>query len=198
MDKSNNIEPITKLPTKKHGRPLLLEQYDVQVQEYARQLHLAGSVTDTAVVLAAAKGIVMANNHSLLSKFGGCLSLDKLWVKSLMLRMGYVKRRGSTSTKLSVNEYEKIKENFLRKVSSAVEEHNIPPELVVNVDETDLHLIPVSNWTMEKEGSQKVKIEGMDDKREVTAVVGASSTGMLLPIQILYTGETERCHPVGV
>ena len=83
-------------------------------------------------------------------------------------------------------------------ISSAIAEHHIPPELVCNVDETGLHLVPVSNWTMEKEGSQKIKIEGMDDKREVTAVVGASSTGVLLPIQILYAGKTERCHPVGV
>lgn len=45
-----------------------------------------------------------------------------------------------------------------------------------------------------KKGSQKVKIEGMDDKREVTAVVGASSTGVLLPIHILYTGKTYIIH----
>ena len=51
---------------------------------------------------------------------------------------------------------------------------------------------------MEKEGSQKIKIEGMDDKQEVTAVVGASSTGVLLPIQILYARKTERCHPISV
>ena len=71
-------------------------------------------------------------------------------------------------------------------ISSAIAEHHIPPELVFNVDETGLHLVPVSNWTMEKEGSQKVKIEGMDDKRK-RAVVGASS------IQIIYTGEMSSC-----
>ena len=50
---------------------------------------------------------------------------------------------------------------FLRMVSFAVEEHNIPQELVVNVDKTGLHV------SKEKESSQKVKIEGMDDKREL-------------------------------
>lgn len=38
---------------------------------------------------------------------------------------------------------------------------------------------------MDKEGSQKVKLEGIDNRHEVTAVVGASSTGA-------------RCHPIGV
>ena len=56
--------------------------------------------------------------------------------------------------------------------------------------DNNTHLVPVSKWTMEKEGSRRVRIEDLDDKREITAVVGASSTGMLLPIQILYAGET--------
>lgn len=64
----------------------------------------------------------------------GFFSFDKPWVKSLLLRMGYVKRRGS---KLPVNEFEKGK--FPQKVYSAVDEHKIPPKFVFNV-----HLIPVS------------------------------------------------------
>ena len=36
---------------------------------------------------------------------------------------------------------------------------------------------------------------GVDDKREITAVMGASCTGELLPPQFLYTGTTTRCHP---
>lgn len=35
---------------------------------------------------------------------------------------------------------------------------------------TGLHYVPVSNWTMEVQGSQKIPIVGLDDKRQVTAV----------------------------
>ena len=59
--------------------------------------------------------------------------------------MGYVKRRGSTSAKLPVSEFQTIKEYFLQMISSAIAEHHIPPELVFNVDETGLHLVPVSD-----------------------------------------------------
>ena len=40
LDESSDVEPITKLPSKKRGRRLFLEQYDAQVQEYVRQLRL--------------------------------------------------------------------------------------------------------------------------------------------------------------
>ena len=36
----------------------------------------------------------MASNRYLLSEFGESITLDKPWVKSLLFRMGYVKRKG--------------------------------------------------------------------------------------------------------
>jgi hypothetical protein len=36
--------------------------------------------------------------------------------------------------------------------------------------------MPVSAWTLEKEGTAKVKIAGVDDKQETTGVVVASLT----------------------
>ena len=53
----------------------------------------------------------------------------------------------------------------------------------------------MSNWTLEQQGTVTVKVAGVDDKREITGVVAAPMTGDLLPLQLLYTGVTERCHP---
>ena len=159
-----DTDTVVELPPKKRGRPLLLQDLDGQVQEYVRKLRLAGGVINTTVVLAAAKGIVMAHNRALPFEFGGSICLEKPWVKSSLHRMGYVKRRGTTSGKVPVVEFERIKEEFLTQITSVVEEQQIPPELVFNIDETGIHLVPVSNWTMDKEGSQRVKLEGIDDK----------------------------------
>ncbi len=41
----------------------------------------------------------------------------------------------------------------------------IPSELVINWDHTGIHYVPVSNWTMAKEGSKRIEIFGADDKR---------------------------------
>ena len=113
LNEGTDITLIAELPPMKRGRPLLIQELDGQVQEYVKQLRLAGGVINTAVVLAAAKGIVMASNCALLAEFRGSIFLGKPWVKSLLIRMGYVKRRGSTSAKLPVSEFQTIKENFL-------------------------------------------------------------------------------------
>ena len=50
---------------------------------------------------------------------------------------------------------------------------------------------------MEDEGtcSTRVPIVGLGDKRQTTATVAVSMSGELLPMQILYAGKTEQCHP---
>ena len=53
----------------------------------------------------------------------------------------------------------------------------IPHDLVINWDQTGIHYIPVSSWTMEKEGVKRVEITAVNDKRQITAVFGGSLTG---------------------
>ncbi len=67
--------------------------------------------------------------------------------------------------------------------------------MIINWDHTGLNYVPVSNWTMAEEGSKRVKIVGLDDKRHITAVFGCSMGGDFLPPQIIYRGKTPRCMP---
>ena len=39
------------------------------------------------------------------------------------------------------------------------------------------------------------KIKGIEDKREITALLALTLSGVLLPPQLLYLGKTDRCHP---
>ena len=48
---------------------------------------------------------------------------------------------------------------------------------------------------MDDKGSKKVKIEGLGDKRQITATFAGAMNGEFLPMQILYQGKTERVHP---
>ena len=48
---------------------------------------------------------------------------------------------------------------------------------------------------MEKEGSKRVEIAGIDDKRQITVLFGCYNIGDFLPIQIIYKGKTKRCLP---
>ena len=53
--------------------------------------------------------------------------------------------------------------------------------------------IPVSEWMMEKEGSKRVEIAGINDKRQITAVFARSLTADFLPVQLVYKGTTTKC-----
>ncbi len=84
---------------------------------------------------------------------------------------------------------------FLDDVVAGVTMDDIPPKLVPNWDQTGIHLVPASTWTMDKEGSKRVEISGANDKRQITAVFCGTLTGDFLPLQLIHKGKTPCCHP---
>ena len=44
-------------------------------------------------------------------------------------------------------------------------------------------------------GAKQVPIIGLEDKRQITAVLAIALDGRLLPPQLLHEGKTNRCHP---
>lgn len=187
---------IKTLPEKKHGRPLLLgEELDTQVQAYIKSMREGGAVINTAITIAYAEGIVWSKDSNLLASNGGHLSLTKDWAKNLLRRMGYVQRRASTKAKVTVTDFKALKTQYLQDIKAVVEMDEIPFDLVINWDQTGIHYVPVSEWTMEKEGSRRVEIAGKDDKRQITAVFAGTLSGDFLPPQLIYKGKTSKCLP---
>ena len=196
-DIENNPEAlqIHALPAKKRGRPVALgEDLDQQLQAYVCALRSAGAVVNTAIVRAAARGIVSSTNRFQLYEFGGHLTLSKEWGKSVLRRMGFVKRKANTKVKLSVEDFQK-KDIFLADIKAIVTMEEVPPELVLNWDQTGVNIVPASSWTMDRRGSKRVEIGGLDDKRQITAVFAASLIGDFLPMQLVYQGKTDAYHP---
>uniref|UniRef100_A0A1X7TSF9 DDE-1 domain-containing protein n=1 Tax=Amphimedon queenslandica TaxID=400682 RepID=A0A1X7TSF9_AMPQE len=75
---------------------------------------------------------------------------------------------------------------------------DIPSQLIINWDQTGISVVPGSSSTMAPYGLRHVEIVGMGDKRQITAVIGASVSGEFLPPQLIFTGKTPACHPNGV
>ena len=92
-------------------------------------------------------------------------------------------------------DFTNIREKFYERIEEVIREYNIPPEMIVNIDQTGIQLVPVSDWTMEERGSNQVPITGVKDKCQITGVTGVSLTGNLLPLQLIYQGKTAACHP---
>ena len=70
-----------------------------------------------------------------------------------------------------------MKRQFLFDIKVITEMEEILNDLIINRDHTGLHYVPVSSWTMEKEGSKWVEIAGLDDKRQLTAVFAGTPSG---------------------
>ena len=136
------------------------------------------------MVLAAAEGVIIPRNRSALSKYGGHIELGRPWAVSILRRMGFVQRRGSTQTKakLSDQQISQMKHIYLTQVSGMVKVHKIPPELVINWDQAGVKLIPSQNWTMEQRASSCMEIAGINDKRQITLTLAGSMSGELLPL----------------
>ena len=187
---------VQELPEKKRGRPLLLgEELARQVRAYLTSFRENGAVVNTAIAIGCAKGIVKSRDSNLLSCNGGHISLTKSWSKNLLRRMGYVKRRASTKAKVTVQKFDEVKTQFLLDIKAVVEIDEVPFELIINWEQTGIHYVPVSPWTMEKEGSKRVEIIGIDDKRQITAVFAGSLTGDFLPPQLVYKGKPPSAFP---
>ena len=86
-------------------------------------------------------------------------------------RMGFIKSRASTK------DFEEKKEQFLFDIKAVVTLEDILFDLIINCYQTGMHYVPVSSWTVAKEGSKRVEICGIEDKRQIRAVFGCSMSG---------------------
>ena len=190
---------IKVIPEKKIGRPLLLgSDLDKEVQAYLRTIRKAGCPVNTAVTLGAATGLVRRKDSNLLAANGGPIVLTRGWAQYLLNRMGYVKRKASTTAKVTVEDFASVKAQFLSDIQAFVELEEIPLELVFNWDHTGIQYVPVSNWTLEKEGTKRIEIAGLDDKRQITAIFAGNMVGEFLPPQLIYKGKTTASLPSSV
>jgi len=78
--------------------------------------------------------------------------------------MGMVKRKVSSKVKVDVEKFDLVKQAFLLDIKNIVCLDEIPPELIINWDQTAIQYVPVGSWTMESEGAKKVEIAEKDDK----------------------------------
>lgn len=189
-------DEITNLPVKKHGWSLLLGKEVDMLQLYVKKTREQwGSIT-ASVIVSASRGILMARDRMELAEFGCHIVLNRQWAFNLLYRMHFVRRKATTSkSKLSTENFVAVKQAFLDDVVSTVAMKEIPFELILNWDHTGIHLVPASGWTMDRVGSKRVEVTGVNDKHQITAIFCGNIAGYFLPIQLIYKGKTDRCHP---
>lgn len=159
------VEPVLSLPCKTRGRPPILEKkLDYVLQEKIKSMREHQAAISSSVVIGVGRAILMKHDKMVLSDFGGPLTLNKEWARSVMKRMGFSKRRANSKSKVTPNNFSVLKEAFLFDICSVVKMEEVPDQLVLNWDHTAIKIVPSSSWTMEKRGTKRVEIEGLDDR----------------------------------
>ena len=82
-------------------------------------------------------------------------------------------------------------------MNQKIQLYSIPPELVLNSDQTPSSYVSVGKYTMAAHGSKSVAIAGLSDKRNITLTFVVSLAGEFLPMQVIYAGKTKQSQPRG-
>ena len=101
----------------------------------------------------------------------------------LSQRLGFVKRRYSTTAKISASNFSQLQKQFCYDAKVFMD---IPAYLVIYWDQMGIHYVPVLNWTMDREGLKWIAVTGSEDKRQITTTFGETMDGAFLPLQLIY------------
>ena len=93
------------------------------------------------------------------------------------------------------NESVEIQRQYLSNIMAVVLMEEVPHQLIINWDHTAMKVVPATSWMMERKGTNRVEISGIDDKYQITALFACMMAGHFLPIQLIYGGKTPKCLP---
>jgi hypothetical protein len=104
-------------------------------------------------------------------------------------------RRATRAAQKLPEDWEQLCEHVFLRIAYGIKEEDIPPELLVNSDQTQVIYSQGSKLTWAKTGSRQVTVIGRDEKCAFTVVVSVSNSGELLPFQAIYQGYSAKTCP---
>ena len=94
------------------------------------------------MMIAIATRVIKANDPNILREFGGSLKLTEGLARSVLKSMDWVKRKGTTGTVEPCSKFLVEKKfTFQRAIAKAVSDHDIPMELILNLDQAPLSYV---------------------------------------------------------
>ena len=68
----------------------------------------------------------------------------------------------------------------------------------MNFDQTPLSYVCSPNHTLHFKGGKSVSFVGKGKSKQITGTFSCTKSGIFLPMQLIYQGKTNRCHPTGI
>ena len=109
-------------------------------------------------------------------------------------------RRKGTTEKIPVSPglLKEVKLNYQRQIKLLQSWNDFPDDLIINFDQTPLSYVSSPNHTLEVQGVTSVPLVGKGKKKQITGTFTVTKSGLFLPMQVIYEGKTDRCHPRGI
>ena len=153
------MQTLSQLPKKVKGaKTLLPEEIDKKVIAMIKNMHSAGTVVSYDITISIAKGLILANDRTLLKENGGNIDLTTSWAHSTHQRLGFVRQKFTTYKQpVSQGFLKEMGFSFYHQTDEIVSKYNIPSELIINMDQTPLPFFLVSNYTLSPKGDKTVR-----------------------------------------
>ena len=144
LRQEGNVQQVTSLESLPRGRSPLLLELDCKLISFVKNLRARGGVVNGSVISAAAKGLIR-NNPSLHQRYNS-FEPTRGWIQSIYRRCNFSRRAGTTTRPpVPRGMYEECKLSFLTDIDKCINKRNIPPELVLNADQTPSSYVSVGN-----------------------------------------------------
>ena len=180
---------------------LILSQHPVLKEKIVRALKShreAGQPLFARNIRNLVLSIIKAENPSLLSQEGRSgwnVSLN--WVRCFVKNeLNWTIRKSTTTASKLPKDWELQGLRMAQRLAYLSKCYSILKELVVNSDQTGIHLVPTCGTrTWDVKGTKHVAVIGVEDKRQITVTVSSSAAGNLLPFQVIFGGKSIRSLP---
>ena len=151
------------------------------------------------VALATANALIESAERRTVEQNVSKIDLPCTWVQFIYRCTNFNRGMATTSRPpVPWGLYNECQNYFLRCVDKTIKQYKIPPQLVLNSDQTPSSYVSVGTSTMASREAKSMAIKGYTDKQNITLNFVVSLSGQFLPIQIMYRGKTEASQSHGV
>ena len=172
------------------GRPSLLEEHRA-LEEYVIDAMInirQGSGAVNSIVIASYfRGFIKAKNPDLLKQYSFSRRWCRKWFSSTF---AWSWKKATTSGQKLPADWEEQRAAMAMRVAATAAKHKITdPGFIINWDQTGVVLLPASKYTYEHVKQRHTAMVGLEEKRQITAVVASTLGGEMLPLQLIFTGK---------
>ena len=155
-----------------------------------------------AVIRAVARGVIIANDRSLLLENVGYIDLSTDWSHQVLYRFEKLGRkltsRMATSAKIPIASalLSEAKLDFQRKIKKLQSWHEISEDLKINFDQAPLTHVCTGKRTYHTQVASNVPLVGKGKKKQITSTFTITMSGQFLPVHLSRDHRSmsaERC-----